>query len=130
MRQLCPVGGATQPLTGRAVHTCIKQCLSYITQNLYAELAVSSLAVAVTIPNIGILTTPLPIITASNHGAWQLMGSNYRASAVAASPVLATIEMSVCLSVTPWHCVKTRRTRITKSLLYALSTGAKINDLG
>ena len=42
--------------------------------------------------------------------------SFYRASAVAASPVLATIGMSVRLSVrpsvrlsvTPWHCVKTR----------------------
>jgi len=45
--------------------------------------------------------------------------SYYRASAVAASPVLATVGMSVCpsvcLSVTRWHCVKTTQARITKS---------------
>ena len=47
----------------------------------------------------------------------------YRASAVAASPVLATIGMSVRLSVCPsvrpsvtrWHWVKTTQARITKS---------------
>jgi len=43
----------------------------------------------------------------------------YRASAVAASPVLATIGMSVRLSVRPsvtrWHCVKTTQASITKS---------------
>jgi len=39
----------------------------------------------------------------------------YRASEVAASPVLATIGMSVRPSGTRWHCVKTTQARITKS---------------
>ena len=61
------------------------------------------------------------------HGkSWKMMIMScnfYRASAVAASPVLATIGMSirpsvclsVCPSVTRWHCVKTTQARITKS---------------
>ena len=41
----------------------------------------------------------------------------YRASAWLAmqSPVLATVELSVCLSGTRWYCVKKKQAKITKS---------------
>jgi len=49
-----------------------------------------------------------------NVGVYQLL----RATACNASGVLVIVEVSVRLSVTPWHCIKTATPRITKFLLW------------